>query len=463
MEPTNSRKEILVLWVYSILILIYAVFDIVVNILPKILTIPKIPNVIFLNHFFILTGISLYMTPINIIVGYGLLRRRFWARYAAIAAMLTFLVVIFTQYLYLGIFSLFQYGIYIQFFFVVLTLFFFTRKRVKALFGKSYHFKFISWHALLVVIIFLFSFYSIFFSIFMKLKYNIPLYVAKPRVTILKKSNLSETPEKYLKVEILNVSLLLPKEFIIGGLYKTERKDREWRVVFRNKGKEIRGIVNLTNELPYGDDEEFRKRLGHVSRFDLEKYMLTNNWNPGVAFIRSTQRKIGEPIDLKEIHMNGYRGFWERRQTDILFSGGFSLYKGKENQFTGGGYLLLKKYFDESNILTVLSSIEFLKSEDPPQASKHYERGLAFYQRGNILQAQSEFANACYLSPENPDYTFMLAKSLYLKDQEFLDYTQIKDLLNNVLKIRQGHKEAQRLMKEIESKLPKQAKKLEIR
>ncbi|HUL29118.1 MAG TPA: hypothetical protein VLZ03_01590, partial [Thermodesulfobacteriota bacterium] len=164
-----------------------------------------------------------------------------------------------------------------------------------------------------------------------------------------------------------------------------------------------------------------------------------------------------------EIHMDNCKGFWERRQTDILISGGFSLYKRKEDQFIGGGYLLLKKYFDESNILSVLSSIEFLKPEDTRQADTHYERGLVFYQSRDILQAQTEFANAYYLSPENPDYTFMLARSLYLKDQEFLDYTHIKDLLNKVLKLKPGHKEAQKLLKEIEPRVPKEAKKLEIR
>jgi len=465
METRNYRIQTSILWIYSILLLIYAVFDIVVNILPKLLTISIIPNAAFLNYFFILTGISLYLTPINIIVGYGLLRRRYWARYAVIAAMLTFLVVIFTQYLYLGIFSLFQYGIYVQFFFVVLTLLFFTWKRVKVLFGEYRPFKLKSWYAALVIIIILFSFYSIFFSIFMKIKFNFPFFVDKPRVTILKKSIVPEAPEKYLKVEILNVSLLIPKEFIIRQLFKTEGKDYEWRVVFQNKGKEIRGVINLTNELPYGDEEEFRKRLGHTSKFDLEKYILTNNWNPGAAFIRSHYQKghIGDLIDFKEIHMDNCKGFWERRQTDILISGGFSLYKRKEDQFIGGGYLLLKKYFDESNILSVLSSIEFLKPEDTRQANTHYERGLVFYQSRDILQAQTEFANAYYLSPENPDYTFMLARSLYLKDQEFLDYTHIKDLLNKVLKLKPGHKEAQKLLKEIEPRVPKEAKKLEIR
>ena len=91
------------------------------------------------------------------------------------------------------------------------------------------------------------------------------------------------------------------------------------------------------------------------------------------------------------------------------------------------------------------------------------KEGLRLYRSGDILQAQIEFANAYYLSPENPDYTFMLAKSVYLKDQAFLDYNYIKDLLNKVLKLKPSHKEARKLLKEIEPRIPKEAKKMEIR
>src|SRR4030042_5184041 len=102
MEATNNKKEIVVLRIYAILILLYAASDIITEILPKFLKISIIPNATLINHFFILTGISLYITPTNIIVGYGLLRRRFWARYGAIAVMLTIFPYTFGQYLYLG-------------------------------------------------------------------------------------------------------------------------------------------------------------------------------------------------------------------------------------------------------------------------------------------------------------------------------------------------------------------------
>jgi tetratricopeptide (TPR) repeat protein len=469
MEATNNKKEIIVLRIYSILILIYSVFDIITGILPKYFAITIKPNTAFVNYFFTLTGIALYTTPINIIVGYGLLRRRFWARYAVMAVMLTFFVYVFSQYLYLWKFCFYQNSVYIQFLFVVLTLFFFTRKRAKALFGESYHFKSISWHALLVVIIILFSFYSIFFSIFMKIKYKLPFFVDKPQGIALKKPDLSEIQEKYQKVELLNASLLIPKDFGMRRLFKL---NPGWNATFQNKGKKIKGMITLTNGLPYGDpnqlhyedNAELRNKFGNISKFNLEKYFLTNNWNPAVMVIRSDRQrgKIGSVIDRKEIHINGNRGFLERRrQADDFFCGEFTLYGKEEHQFIGGYYLFVKKYFDDNIILPTLSSVEFLKPEGPDQAKNHYEKGLVLYKRGDILQAQVEFANAYMLSPQNPDFIFMLAKSLFSKEIEDEDY--VRDLLNNVLKIRPGHKEAQRLMKELGPKLPKERKQLENR
>jgi tetratricopeptide (TPR) repeat protein len=297
----------------------------------------------------------------------------------------------------------------------------------------------------------------------MKIKHKLPphAYAAKPQVIVLKKSNLSETPEKYLKAEILNLSLLMPKEFAIRRLFKTGGENYGWKVMFQNKGKALRGVINLSNEFPYREEEYkyLRNPFGHISKFDLDKYMRTNNWNPAVVVIRSQQQKIGEPIDIKEIHMNGNRGFWERRQqTDEyeFFSGEFTLYKKEEDQFAGGSYVLIKKYFDEKDILTILSSIEFLKSENPGQSQNHYEKGLMLYKQGDILQSQIEFANAYMLSPENPDFTFMFAKSLLLKETENYDY--VRDLLNDVLKIKPDYKGIQKLLKEIESKLPKGVK-----
>ena len=164
METTTSKKEMIVLHIYSVLILIYAVFDILTVILPRFQIFTIKWNTDLISYFFAFTGIGLYSTPLNIFVGYGLLRRRFWARYGAIASMLTFPVQILTQFLWWGAQSLKDYTIVAQFLFVILTLLFFSRRPVKALFGQTSSFRFISGHGLLAVLIILLSFSWIFFA-----------------------------------------------------------------------------------------------------------------------------------------------------------------------------------------------------------------------------------------------------------------------------------------------------------
>src|SRR4030042_3951801 len=209
METTSNKKAIFVLRVYSILILIYAAFDIVTAILPKFQIVTIKWNVDLINSFFTFTGIFLYTTPINMIVGYGLLRRRFWARYGAIAVMLTFPVHILTQFLWWGAHSLQDVAFVVQFLFVILTLLTLSRRPVKSLFDETRTFRFISWHGLLAVLIILISFSWIIFSLYWKVhaawKFGHPFFIDRPQVVTLEKTERPEVSEKYRKIELLHV------------------------------------------------------------------------------------------------------------------------------------------------------------------------------------------------------------------------------------------------------------------
>jgi hypothetical protein len=463
METEYNKKEILVLRVYSILILIYAVFDILTAILPKFQIVLIKWNIDVINYFFGFTGIALYTTPINVIVGYGLLRRRFWARVGAIAVMLTFPVHILTQFLWWGAHSLKDVTLAVQFLFVILTLLYLFRRPVMALFDQTRTFKFISWHGLFALLIILISFSWIMFSLYWKVhaawKFGYPFFIDRPQVMTLEKTEKPEVPEKYRKVELLNVSLLMPKEFSIGRLNRIERKNQKWAVSLQNQGVNTKGFILLKNEFPYDEllEETIGKMLGSRSKFNLEKYILTNNWNPGLAGIRLLINPKGAPFETKEIHRNGLRGFLKEWQTgDALFRE-FSMYPKEGPQRIGGTIMSVRGYLDQSDILTILSSIEFLAPEDSSRSKIHYENGLKFYKEGDVLQAQVEFANAYMLSSENPDYTFMFAKSLLLKDPKNYDY--VKNLLDRVLKLKPNHKDAQRLLKEIGPKLPREPRK----
>ena len=463
MEVTNNKKELIVLRIYSILILVYAVFDTLTVILPKFHVITIKWNIDLINYFFTLTGIALYTTPINMIVGYGLLRRRFWARYGSIAVMLTFPVHILTQFLWWGAQSLNDYAIVVQFLFVILTLLYFSRRPVKAVFGETRSFRFISWHGLLAVLIILISFSWIIFSFYWKVhaawKFGYPFFIDKPQVITLEKPKSSEMLVKYQKVELLNVSLLMPKEFSIGRLNRTERKNQKWVVSLQNQGVNTKGFIIFRNDFSYDEllDETFGKMLGSSSKFNLEKYILTNNWNPALVVIRSLISPKGERFETKEIHRSDLRGFLKEWQIGDAFFREFSMYHREDTQSIGGTIMSIRGYMDENDILTILSSIEFLKPEDSSRSENHYESGLKFYKQGDVLQTQAEFANAYFLSPENPDYIFMFAKSLLLRDPK--DYDHVKTLLNKVLKLKPDHKDAQKLLKEIGPKLRRDVRK----
>jgi hypothetical protein len=463
METTSNKKAIFVLRVYSILILIYAVFDILAVILPKFQIVTIKWNIDLTHYFFALTGIALYTTPINIIVGYGLLRRRFWARVGAIAVMLTFPVHILTQFLWWGAHSLKDYVLVIQFLFVILALLFLSRRPVKALFDETRRFRFISWHGLLAVLIILISFSWIMFSLYWKVqaawKFGYPFFIDRPQVMRLEKTEKPEVLEKYRKVELLNVSLLLPREFSIGRLNRIERKNQKWAVSLQNQGANTKGFILLRNEFPYDEllDETIGKMLGSSSKFNLEKYILTNNWNPSLAVIRPLINPKGGRFETKETHRDDLRGFLKEWQTGDAFFREFSMYPREGPQRIGGTIMSVREYLDETDILTILSSIEFLSPEDSSRSEIHYDKGLKFYKQRDVLQAQVEFANAYFLSPENPDYIFMFAKSLLLKDPKHYDY--VKNLLDRVLEFKPDHKDAQKLLKEIEPKLPREPKK----
>jgi tetratricopeptide (TPR) repeat protein len=463
MEATSNKKAIFALRVYAVLILLYAVFDIVTAILPKFQMITIEWNIDLIHYFFTFTGIALYTTPINILVGYGLLRRRFWARYGAIAVMLTFPVHILTQFLWWGAHSLKDVAFVVQFLFVILTLLCLSRRPVKPLFDETRSFRFISWHGLLASLILLISFSWILFSFYWKVhaawKFGHPFFIDKPQGMTLEKPERPEVLEKYRKVELLNVALLLPKEFSIGRIHRIEKQNQKWVVSLQNRGLNTKGFIVLRNDFPYDEllDQGIGKMLGSSSKFNLEKYVLTNNWNPGLAAVRSLISPNAAKFETKEIHRNDLKGFLKEWQTGDAFFSEFSMYPREGTERIGGTITSIRGYLDEKDILTILSSIEFLKPEDSSRSEIHYDHGLKCYKQGDVLQAQVEFANAYFLSPENPNILFMFAKSLLLNDPK--DYDHVKTLLDRVLKLKPDHQEAQKLLKEIGPKLPREPRK----
>lgn len=455
MEVTNKKKEIIVLRIYSILILIYGVFDILTVILPKFQIIAIRLNIDFLSYFFRYTGIALYTTPINIIVGYGLLRRRFWVRYGVIAVMLTYPILLLTQYLWWGGQSLQVSAVTIQVSFVALTILYFSRKTAKTLLGGVHRFRLRSWYGLLVIVIIIGSslqlMIPLYFKIWFSLKYDAPLLKVKPQILVLGKPNVLGISGKYEKVKLLDAGLLIPKGFTLRGIRRDQEKPYEWQVALQDTASEKRGRISLDNHSLFDEVnfEEVRKKARLTTKFDLEKFALTNNWNPIFSTLNMIMRPMGEGFKIREIKKHGLRGFLRSWQRNEGLYWEFSLHDATDTRFIGGSIQFKKGYLDENDVLTILSSIEFLKPDEPGLAVIHYGKGLEFYNRRDIHQALIEFANTYYLSPDDPEYIFALARTLYIKEQG--GNKHIEELLTTLLNIKPDHKGAQQLLREIES------------
>jgi tetratricopeptide (TPR) repeat protein len=447
-----------IVYLYGGLILVYAVFDMVnLDTLGK--AVPWSQSITHLiNRFFVLTAIALYIAPVNLIIAYGLFRRRFWVRYGVIAVMLTFPIRLLGQILWWGTQGLHLHvdALSIQLFFVILTLLYFSTRSVKALLGEAHPFKLKSWYGLLIVIIIISASYWMILSILPKIiivwKSDLPFWTRKPSVIRLEKPKNPRILERCRKIELLGISLLVPKEFGLTGLNREEKNSNKWLATLRDTGTDKTGYIGIYQNafgFDFDDLKEFRKKIGPCTKFDFEKFMWTNNWNPIVSTMRSVATPSREG-NIKEIHSDDLKGFlikWDKKEH---FNIECSLYDRDDKQSMKGSIILKKGYWSENDLLAILSSIEFLKPQTPPQAKSLYEKGMDLCRQGNILEAQIEFANAYYLSPENPEYIYMVAKTFCERGTK--NYKNIQELLDIVLKINPEHKDAQQLLKEIKLK-----------
>ena len=373
-----------------------------------------------------------------------------------IAVMLTYPILLLTQYLWWGDKSLQFSKIAIQFSFVALTLLYFTRKTVKISLGEAHKFRLRSWYGLLIIVIMIVSSLQLMMSLYFKIwhswNYGAPLFEAKPQILELRKPIVAGISEKYERVKLLDVDLSIPKGFRLRGIRRDKEKPEEWQVALYDDTPEKRGRISLDNHFLFDDVsfEKVKKNARLTTKFDFEKFVLTNDWNPIFSTLKLIVRPNGELFRISEIKRNDLRGFLRSWQRNERLYWEFSLHDATDTRFMRGSISFKKDYLDEQDVLTILSSIEFHKQNESVLAADYYRKGGKLCARGDNQHALLEFANAYYLSPENPEYMFALAKTLYITEQRSNKY--MNELLSTVLKIKPDHKGAQQLLREIESK-----------
>jgi tetratricopeptide (TPR) repeat protein len=443
---------------YGCLIVASGIFGIFFDLLPEAYSNAFQPAEHWITKFAVWTCIIFYLFPINFIIGYGLIRLRPWARYGVIAVMLTFPIHVLTQSMWWGIRSIQTGQSALQLLVIVLTLAYFSRQQVRLLFGEEYKFKVKSWAGLLVGCIFLFAsttlLTALYFKVYQSWKYDEPFIVPTPQVISLTRPPESKVSQTYRKVELFDMKFLIPKGFAIYYVRQPDESSDSWRVTLFSPEKK-RGLIMLGNSYPFADAifKDFNEATRITSKFELEKFFLTNNWNPAASTLRLIAQPIGQNIFIKEFHFNGKRGFLKIWRRDKSFMSDFSLYNNDETRYTSGTISLDKGVFSEDDILNIISSIEFLDTKEPRNAEDYFERGMQYYSNEQFIDAQFEFANAYYKSPENPDYIYMLAKSLTRDGVK--KYKKIKEILDIALSIDPKHEGAKELLKEIESELSK--------
>jgi len=455
----TDKKNRIALWVYSGFLLAHSVVVIFTELYSK----PQGGAFQFvsllIDLFFNSTGLFLYTTPIDLIIAYGLLRRKFWSRYGVIGVMLTYPILLLTQYLWWGGQSFQVSTLAIQVLFVALTLLYFSGRTIKTLLGETPKFRLRSWHGLLIIVIMILPslqlMMPLYFKIWFSWKYSAPLFEAKPQILVLEKTNVLGISEKYQKVKLLDVDLLIPKGFSLRGIRRDTEKPDKWQVALQDTTPEKIGRISLDNHFLFDEVnfEEVRKKARLTTKFDFEKFALTNNWNPIFSTLNMIIRPRGEGFKIREIKKHDLRGFLRSWQRNEGLNWEFSLHDATDTRFIGGSIYFKKGYLNEKDVLTILSSIEFLKQNNSVLAADHSRKGVELCNRGEFHQALIELANAHYLSPENPEYIFTLAKTFYIKEQR--NNKHIQELLSTVLKIKPDHKDAQQLLREIESKSSK--------
>ncbi len=460
MKSQNITKHNIVIFSYGIIVLIYSLFSLVTEIIneSKILSVQW--DLDLPNYFFAMTSISLFITPINFIVSYGLLRKRYWSRYAVIAIMATFPIHLMIKAMMWGTGGFHWKTILIPLSIVLITLFYFSSKQIRTLLDNPNAFRIKSWHGLLVISIILIAFTPLIFTTVIKIRFmresHIPFFEEKPKVVTLQRQDESRLAGKYQKIRLLDTSMLVPKEFGIRKLRQVDDKSNSWICGLYNTDDFKKGFIMYGNKIPYdlgemGIKKKIEEQAGITNMFDYERLILSNNWNPVLLIMKMLIRPNAEEFNIKELHSNSFKGFlkqWHRKDSHYAE---FSLYSGDNKRFAGGTFLVKHEYLNDADVINILSTFEFLTPENPRDANSHYEKGLSLLQSGDFIQGQYELAEAYYLSPKNPVYILAFTKTLPKTGPNA--YKNIKEMIDLILTIKPDYKDAQLLLKGIEPEL----------
>lgn len=401
---------------------------------------------------------------VHFISGIGILRLKAWARYLIITLMATYIISIPNKGLFWGWQSLGILEALVKILIPLFILWFFIRRKTKKVFEtEGAKFKIKSKYGIIISLIVFFTLLFpsslLIFKTYRSLKYKEPFFSIKPQIIRLKEINDRDFLDKYRRIELFDVSLLIPKDFIILSFVSLTKED--FNCILMNKDPTKRAAISLNNMKNVHEAILYKsgifKQMKFKNAYDFERALHTNNWSPILIFFRKIGTPEGRDFVIGEIDSPRLKGFVRagcnengKRWMCIL-----SLYSKDNRVYREAVIVYGEEHFSKNDVYNIISSFNFLKEKI--EASEYYEKGLQALSSEDFITAQFKFANAYYLSPENPEYGYMLAKALFMNgDKRSFHGTQ--RILKDVLELKPDYEEAKDLLKIIESELSKEKK-----
>lgn len=336
------------------------------------------------------------------------------------------------------------FPVLIQLGLVIFVFAFFRRRKIKEQFALNLtRLRFKSWYGILVI------FYLI-------LPLVIPLTAAALKTSLLKPGEpfwLKGLPKLELKEgmdnlagakrrEIFNLSFLAPQDFILRSF------DKVGTCTIWDSSPDKKGWVRVEDTTMFDNFDKMYRKIKFKNTYEFERALYSNNWAMVLVILREYLIvPTGDDWQILMFETSQVKGFIKSKDGKDQQKLGYdcSIYD-KNNQSIGNVALMLNsKYSTKEDALKIISSLKIL--EKPQRPAEYYQKGLKYLNEGDMVSAQMAFAQAYYLSPQNAEYAYMLAKTLP-RDDVYL----IKKILEEALKLKPDYSEDQNLLEILNQK-----------
>lgn len=381
---------------------------------------------------------------IYLIIGIGIFKLRYWAWYLIIANQLIKIISLPNAGFIFGWQAFDPSKLAIQMGLIAFILWFFMRPKIKEQFLIAEEkFKLKSWYtaliALLLVMTLAIPVFVLGYKVLNSVKGKQPFLVKKPELIKLVGMDKLSLEDKFRIREILNLSFLVPEDFVIRGFDK-----KTGILTLGDITNTDKGFVMIENKPALDITRGVYKVMQFKNTYQFEEALYSNNWGIILLILREISLPhYGDDSKIKRFEAATVKGFikygYRKEKDRWLYD--CSVYD-KLNNGIGNIVLILKgRDFSQDDALKIISSLKISKKED---AVESYRKGLQLLDKGDSQNAQFAFANAYYYMPKEAEYGYMLARTLSTNDKFSLNAA--RKILEEVLQLKPDYIKAKELL-----------------